>query len=182
MAVTVTDSRRHAADGSTISSDKTIPVTFVTLAGGMLYALVALGLRFVMARALFLFGQPMIDGPTIPLAWRSFEFSFVLPVDVKAATVQLFQTQYAALPMPPEVAAYVFAYGLFALPICLILGFAARLAALALLALTVLLAVYMTPEALWTTHVYWGAILAVLLSVGPGAISLDAVIRYLNRA
>jgi putative oxidoreductase len=148
----------------------------------MLYALVALALRFVIARALFLFGQPMIDGPTIPFAWRGFEFSFVMPVEVKAATFQLFQTQYAALPMPTEIAAYVFAYGLFVLPVCLLLGFATRLAALALLGLTALLSVYMMPEALWTTHVYWGAILLVLVSVGPGALSLDAVIRYLNQA
>src|SRR5262245_42449488 len=182
MAVTVTDSRRYPADGSTTASNRAIPVTPVTLMGAMLYALVALGLRLVMARALFLFGQPMIDGPTIPIAWRGFEFSFVMPVEVKAATFQLFQAQYTALPMPPEIAAYVFAYGLFALPICLLLGFATRLAALALLALTALLALYMTPEALWTTHVYWGAILAVLVSAGPGAVSLDAVIRYLNRA
>ncbi len=182
MAATVTDSRGRRALGSTSAADSTIPVTLVTLAGATLYALVGLGLRFVMARVAFLFGQTMIDGPTIPLAWRAFEFSIVLPVEVKEAAFQLFQAQYAALPMPPLVAAYVFAYGLFALPICLILGFATRLAALALLAMTVLLSVYVMPEALWTTHVYWGAILMVLISVGPGAISLDAGIRHLSKA
>jgi putative oxidoreductase len=158
-------------------------VTLVTLAGAVLYALVALGLRFVMARALFLFGQPMIEGPVVPVTWlgRSFEFSVVLPVEVKEATIRLFET-HAGLPMPPAVAAYLFAYALFALPICLVFGFATRLAALALLAMTVLLSVYVMPEAMWTTHVYWGAILLVLITVGPGAISIDAAIRSISRA
>jgi len=30
---------------------------------------------------------------------------------------------------------------------------------------------------LWTTHIYWVAILMVLMSVGAGAISLDRLIR-----
>jgi len=165
------------------ASDSTIAVTLVTLMGAALYAVVGLALRLVMARALFLFGQPMIDGPTVPITWlgRAFEFSVVLPVELKAATLRLFETQYAALPMPSVVAAYVFAYGLFALPICLLLGFATRIAALALFAMIVLLSAYAMPEALWTTHVYWGAILAVLVTFGAGALSLDAVIRFISR-
>ena len=61
-----------------------------------------------------------------------------------------------------------------------IFGFATRFAALGLLALTVLVSVYVMPEAFWSTHVYWVAILMVLVSVGPGAISIDAFIRYLH--
>jgi putative oxidoreductase len=192
MAAAVTGSRRQLTLGSTVASTSAHPVTFITFLGATSYALVALGLRFVMARVFFLFGQTMIDGPTVPFTWltsrlgswlgRSVEFSVVLPVEIKEATFQAFRTQYAGLPMPPEVSAQVFAYALFALPICLILGFATRLAALGLLAITVLLSVYVAPEALWSTHVYWGAILLVLITVGPGAISLDAAIRSLQRA
>jgi len=192
MATTVTGSRRQLTLGSTATATSAHHVTFITFVGMVLYALVALGLRFIMARVLFLFGQTMIDGPVIPLTWltswlgswlgRAVEFSVVLPVEIKEATYQAFRTQYAGLPMPPEVSAQVFAYALFALPICLILGFATRLAALGLLALTVLLSVYGAPEALWTTHVYWGAILLVLITVGPGVLSLDAAFRSLYRA
>jgi uncharacterized membrane protein YphA (DoxX/SURF4 family) len=32
---------------------------------------------------------------------------------------------------------------------------------------------------LWTTYIYWIAILLVLLSAGPGALSLDALIRFI---
>ncbi len=42
-----------------------------------------------------------------------------------------------------------------------------------LLAITVLLQIYVMPLALWTTHIYWAAMLLVLLlSRGPGALSI----------
>ena len=144
------------------------------------YALVALGLRFVMARVFFLSGQSKIDGPVIPITLfgRDAEFTVVLPAGIKGSTFQMFETQYAGLPFLPTVAAYVFTYAEFVLPICLVIGFATRLSALALLVMTVLIQVYVAPGALWTTHVYWISILAVLMSVGPGAISADRLIRY----
>jgi len=182
MAVTVTGSRSQLTPGSTTAPFSSILVTLITFAGAIFYALVALGLRFIIARVFFLSGQTMIDGPTIPLTWlgRAFQFSIVLPAEIKETTFQAFQTQYAGLPMPPEVSAYVFSYALFVLPICLIFGFATRFAALGLLVMTMMLSVYVMPEALWTSHVYWGAILMVLISVGPGAISIDAAIRYIH--
>jgi putative oxidoreductase len=147
------------------------------------YALVALGLRFLIARVFFLSGQAKIAGPAIPISLfnRSGDFSIVLPAEIKPSTFELFQTQYAALPIPPTIAAYLFTYAEFVLPICLVLGFATRLSALALLIMTALVQVYVMPEALWTTHVYLFAILLVLISVGPGAISLDALIRTIDR-
>jgi putative oxidoreductase len=150
----------------------------VALCGVVPYALVALGLRFVMARAFFLPGQAKIDGPVIPIDLGKYQFSFVLPAQIKDSTFQMFETQYAALPIEPTLAAWLFTYAEFVLPVCLIVGFATRFAALLLLAMTVLLTVYIMSDALWTLHVYWIAILMVLMSVGPGAVSLDALIRY----
>ena len=151
----------------------------VALCGVVPYALVALGLRFVIARVFFLSGQTKITGPEIPISLfnPAGDFTIVLPAEIKASTFELFQTQFAALPMPPTVAAYLFTYAEFVLPVCLVLGFATRLSALALLVMTVLIQVYVVPEALWSAHVYLFAILMVLMSVGPGAISLDALIR-----
>lgn len=144
------------------------------------YALVALGLRLVMARAFFVAGQAKIDGPSIPVSLfgRGYEFTVVLPAQIRESTFALFQAQYAALPLPPAVAAYLFSYAEFVLPICLVVGFATRLSALALLAMTVLMQIYVAPGALWTTYAYWIAILAVLMSLGPGAVSVDALLRY----
>jgi putative oxidoreductase len=145
------------------------------------YALVAVGLRLVIARAFFISGQSKIDGPSIPLRLNiaDVEFTVVLPAQIKPETFQVFETQYAGLPMSPDLAAYLFSYAEFLLPICLVLGFATRFAALGLLAMTALLAAYVMPAMWWSTHVYWASILLVLVSAGPGAISLDAMIRWL---
>jgi len=148
------------------------------------YALVALGLRLIMARVFFLSGQAKIEGPrSIPIrpGIGDLEFTVILPAGIKDATFQMFEAQFAGLPIAPVVVAYLFTYAEFVLPICLVLGFATRLAALALLAMTVLLQVYVMPGMLWSVHVYWAAILLVLMTVGPGAISIDAIIRAIYR-
>jgi len=156
---------------------------FVAVCAVIPYALVALLLRLVMARVFFFSGQAKIDGPVIPvhLHIRDLEFSVILPAQIKDSTFQMFEAQYANLPISPPVAATVFTYAEFVLPICLALGFATRFAALGLLAMTVLLQVYVMPGMLWPAHVYWASILLVLMSVGPGAISIDAAIRWLYR-
>jgi putative oxidoreductase len=159
-----------------------IVAMLVALCAVIPYALVALGLRFVMARVFFLSGQTKIEGSRIPINLNLPglpELSIVLPTEVKASTFQLFETDYASLPIPPTVAAYAFTYAEFVLPICLVLGFATRFAALGLLVMTALMQIYVVPGMWWAAHVYWVSILMVLMSVGPGAISIDAGIRYL---
>ena len=145
--------------------------------------LIALALRLVMARLFFLSGQEKIEGPRIPvpLPFADPGFSIILPAEIKASTFALFETQYAHTPIPPETAAYVFSYAEFVLPICLVLGFATRFAALALLLMTLMVQVYVSPQLWWPSHVYWICILSVLLTLGPGAISFDALLRHLYR-
>ena len=155
--------------------------TIASIVAVIPYALVALALRFIMARVFFLSGQAKIEGPVIPLKIGDLEFSVTLPADIKDPTLRMFEAQYADLPIAPVVAAYLFTYAEFVLPICLVLGFATRLAALALLAMTVLLQLYVMPGMLWVAHIYWAAILLVLITVGPGAISVDALIRAIYR-
>jgi putative oxidoreductase len=151
-------------------------------------ALVALILRLVMARVFFLSGQGKIEGPRIPLHLKLpgldrpiIDVAVVLPREIKAATYQMFETQYASLPLPPAFAAELWSYAEFVLPLCLVLGFATRFAALALLIMTALLARYVAPELWWPAHAYWIAILLTLMSLGPGALSLDALLRTLYR-
>jgi putative oxidoreductase len=143
------------------------------------YALVGLGLRVLMAYVFFRSGQSKVDGLLLNFNVRGTEFSVVLPLQIKQSTLQLFQTHYAGLEVPTKIIAYVFAYAEFLLPICLILGFVTRFSALVLLILTVLTVVYVASAELWTTYIYWIAILLVLLSVGPGALSFDALIRFI---
>ena len=157
--------------------------TLVWLCARSLYALLALGLRLVMARVFFLSGQAKIEGPGVPIQWPAggVDLSVTLPAAIKETTFQLFETQYAELPIAPAAAAYLFSYAEFVLPICLLLGFATRFAAAGLLALTMLLQIYVAPAMWWSLHVYWLSILLVLVLLGPGAISIDALIRTIYR-
>ncbi|HZD63250.1 MAG TPA: DoxX family protein [Xanthobacteraceae bacterium] len=157
--------------------------TLVWLCARAAYALLALGLRVVMARVFFLSGQARIEGPGVPIRWPAggVDLAVTLPANIKETTFQLFETKYPDLPIAPATAAYLFSYAEFVLPICLLLGFATRFAAAGLLALTMLLQIYIAPALWWPLHVYWVSILLVLALFGPGAISIDALIRTIYR-
>ena len=113
----------------------------------------------------------------MPVNLHGFDFSFVLPLQVKAVTYTAFLTGYLPLPVPPALAAYLVGGAEFLLPIMLVLGFGTRIAALGLLIVTALIQLYVMPQALWTAHVYWAAILLVLISRGPGQVSIDHFIK-----
>ena len=154
----------------------------VAICGVIPYSLVALCLRLIAARDLFLYGQSQVDGPSIPVALHGgIDFTVILPTHVRAAALQSIAAQFSSLPVAPTVIANCFAYGAFVLPICLVIGFGTRIAALLLLVITVLLALYVEPAALWTTYIYWGAMLLVLMTCGGGPISLDGLIRFFYR-
>jgi putative oxidoreductase len=149
-----------------------------TLIAGVPYAVIAIGLRLLMARQFFPDGQSKIEGPVVPFNWLRIDFSMTLPSEIGDAAMQTMQSQYANLPISASTAAYIFTYAEFVLPICLVIGFATRFAAFGLLLMTLLLQLYVAPHLWWSTHVYWTAILMVLMTVGPGTISVDALIRY----
>jgi len=142
------------------------------------YALVALVLRLLMARLFFLDGQTRVEGTPIPLTWRDFELSAVLPMQLKAEAASVF---WRVPHVPAGAIAWAVAGAEFALPILLVAGLLTRFSALVLLGVTVLLQLYVTPEALWTAHVYWASILLVLVSLGAGPVSIDALVKYLAR-
>src|SRR5882724_10493995 len=79
----------------------------VAVCGVVPYALVALGLRFVMARVFLLDGQAKIEGPVVPFNWlaRNVDFSLTLPTEISDAALQAMQAQYANLPIAPVTAA-----------------------------------------------------------------------------
>jgi putative oxidoreductase len=150
--------------------------------GAVAYAVVGLGLRLLMARVYFLSGQTKIAGPTIavPVPGHG-EFIVTLPAEIRPTTFELFAKDYSGLPGSSTLAAYLFSYAEFVLPVCLVLGFATRLSALALLTMTATVLVYVSLSDLWTTQVYLIAVLSVLVVVGPGALSVDALIRSMYR-
>jgi putative oxidoreductase len=155
--------------------------SFVSACSFVPYALVAFGLRALMAFVFFTAGQAKVLGPQFPLNLYDYSLSVTLPAQLKAETFSMFLSSYASMPLPPAFAAYFVSYAEFLLPIMLVVGFATRFASLGLLLITALLQLYVLPNDLWTAHIYWGAILIVLMTRGPGELSIDHIIRYVTR-
>jgi putative oxidoreductase len=140
------------------------------------YALIALFLRVVAAHPFFVSGQTKIEGPTIGGKILGLDLSFQIPTEVRDATFTLFADEYKIPLISPTVAAYA-ASGLeFILPLLLVFGLLTRLAAFVLLTMTMVIQIFVFPDAWWTVHAYWAAMLIVLIARGPGVISLDHVL------
>lgn len=88
-------------------------------------------------------------------------------------TFFLFQEEYAGVPLPPELAAYTATWAEHLFPILLIVGLATRLSAVALLGMTLVIQIFVYPEAWWSVHMLWVAMALHLVTRGPGALSLD---------
>jgi putative oxidoreductase len=78
----------------------------------------------------------------------------------------------------PDVVAFAAGAAEILLPILLVLGLATRLAALGLLAMT--LVVQLTVPDGWPVHVTWAAMALGIMAWGPGRISLDHWIERLK--
>ncbi|HZL31322.1 MAG TPA: DoxX family protein [Pseudolabrys sp.] len=159
----------------------TIIDSFVSACSFIPYAVVALALRLTMARVFFFDGQGLIEGPRYALSYGDFNLSAMLPLGIKAEAIAALSAHNPVLPLPGALTAYGLGYAEFILPIMLILGFGARFAALGLIGVTAIIQLYAAPELLWSVHIYWIAILAVLLTLGPGQISFDYIIRLIAK-
>jgi putative oxidoreductase len=137
------------------------------------YSLVAFFVRIVAAHPFFVSGQTKVDGPQIGATFLGQELSFTLPTSIRDATFTLFAEEYKVPLLSPQIAAYLATAMETVLPILLVLGLLTRLSALGLLAMTLVIQIFVYPDAWWTVHAYWAALLLVLIARGPGALSLD---------
>jgi putative oxidoreductase len=90
-------------------------------------------------------------------------------------TVSLFADEYKLPLLPPEIAALLGTTAELLCPVMIAAGLGARLGAAALLVMTFVIQVFVYP-ANWSEHLMWAAILAYVLTRGPGPFSLDHVI------
>lgn len=88
----------------------------------------------------------------------------------------LFEEEYKNVPLPAEFAAYLATYAEHLFPALLFIGLFTRLSALALLGMTMVIQIFVYPEAWWSVHIIWVALALVLIVRGPGAISVDALL------
>ena len=112
--------------------------------------------RVAIASVFFLSGRTKVDG--------------VLTVTDSA--IELFRDEYRLPLVPPDIAAHVAAYAEHLFPMLLVLGLATRLSALALFGMTLVIEIFVYPEA-WSTHLTWATLLLYLIARGGGAWSLD---------
>jgi putative oxidoreductase len=91
-------------------------------------------------------------------------------------TLELFADEYQVPLLPPDLAANLAVSIEAVTPVLLVAGLFTRAAALVLLGMTAVIEIFVYPQA-WPTHIQWVAMLLVLLARGPGAVSLDHLIR-----
>ena len=88
----------------------------------------------------------------------------------------LFREEYKLPLIPVGIAAHAAAWAEHLFPLLLVLGLFTRLSALALLGMTLVIQVFVYPDA-WPTHLSWAGLLLYLVGRGAGALSLDRLLR-----
>jgi putative oxidoreductase len=91
-------------------------------------------------------------------------------------TIMLFENEYNVPILPPGLAAVMATAIEIAGPIMLVLGLGTRLAAAAMLGMTLVIQVFVYPGS-YPDHLLWAGPLLYLLLRGPGKWSVDAYIR-----
>jgi putative oxidoreductase len=107
--------------------------------------------------------------------WRSGQTK-VSGWHVTPSTIQLFRDEYHVPLLPPELAANLAALQEHLFSVLLVIGLASRLSALGLLGMTAVIELFVYPEN-WPDHLLWTGCLLYVIARGPGALSLDALIR-----
>ena len=83
--------------------------------------------------------------------------------------------------LPPDIAAYTSGAFELGCSVLILAGLATRVATLTLIGMTLVIQLFVFPQS-WPIHLGWMTFLLLLLTRGPGVISLDHLIgRYLAR-
>jgi len=94
---------------------------------------------------------------------------------VSDSAYTLFRDEYKLPLLPPELAAQIATVAEHVFPVLLMLGLLTRFSAAALLGMTLVIQVFVYPDA-WPTHLSWAGLLLYLAGRGAGPVSLDRVL------
>lgn len=97
-------------------------------------------------------------------------------ITLKPETFALFTYEYNVPLLPPEIAAYLATYAEHAFSILLILGLLTRVSAAGLIVMTLVIQIFVYPDA-WPTHLTWAGPMLYLLARGGGALSVDRALK-----
>ncbi len=95
---------------------------------------------------------------------------------ISDTTKYLFQEDYKNVPLPPELAAHLSTYAEHLFPALLVIGLFTRLSALGLIGMTMVIQIFVFPEAWWSVHMIWIALALTLVARGGGQFSLDSIL------
>lgn len=123
------------------------------------YSFIALVARFAAASVFWRSGQTKVEGF----------------FTVKDNTFFLFREEYNVPLLSPDAAAYITTIAEHVFPLLLVIGLASRLSALGLLCMTAVIQLFVYPDG-WPAHILWAASLLLIITRGPGAMSLDHLV------
>ncbi|WP_188115113.1 DoxX family protein [Erythrobacter mangrovi] len=142
-------------------SAASIPDRFAALAGQVLpLSLLLLVMRLGIAGIFFLSGRTKVEG------WFT----------ITDSAYELFAFEYALPLIPSDIATVAATVSEHLFPILLVLGLGTRYAALALFGMTMVIQLFVYPDA-WPTHLSWAGLLLPLISLGGGKLSFDHLLR-----
>ena len=95
---------------------------------------------------------------------------------IPQTTIDLFELEYGLPLLPPKLAAYLAAGAEHLFPVLLVLGLLTRLSAAALLGMTLVIQIFVYPDA-WPTHLSWAGLMLLLIALGGGRFALDRLLR-----
>lgn len=144
----------------------------ITLFEAIPHSLIAFIGRLGIAAVFWKSGQTKVEGFAIDLFSGTFQLGWPRLSD---STIALFQTEYNLPLISPELAAYLAAFSEHFFAALILVGLATRFSALALLGMTLVIEIFVYPDA-YPTHATWAAVLLYLMAKGPGVFSLDHLI------
>lgn len=109
--------------------------------------------------------------------WRSGQTKIVAGswFQIDPTTYDIFENEFTGLPLDPAIAVPLTSFAEHFFPMLLVFGLATRFSAAALLVMTLVIQIFVFPDAWWPVHSLWAAMAAILIVRGGGLISLDAL-------
>ena len=92
-------------------------------------------------------------------------------------TMYLFAESFKVPLLPPDLAAYMAVALELVAPPLLITGLATRFVALALFGMTMVIEIFVFPEA-WPKHIQWAAMQLMLMGSGGGYLAIDRAVAH----
>jgi putative oxidoreductase len=101
-------------------------------------------------------------------------------LEIDPSQYDLFRSEFSGLPLDPGIAVPLTVFAEHVFPMLLLFGLATRFSAGALLVMTLVIQIFVFPDAWWPVHSLWAAMAAILIVRGGGRFSLDALVARMR--